>query len=145
MTHLTRMAVGAVAAAAFLALAPTATAVADPAPRAAGKDWTKIEAVLNAKQQACKVPVKDGSAWKIYNRLDARHADARRVRATLTATRSGTATTRDWDSGWVRKGNVSDVGAFIVPDGDIWALTMTEYGDQAGGGGELGVADIGRC
>ena len=143
MNPLTRMAVGAVAAAVLVA--PATAALAASAPRAAGKDWTKIEAVLNAKQQACKVPVNGGTAWKIYNRLDARHADARRVRATLTATRSGVSTSRNWDSGWVRRGNVSDVGAFTVPDGAIWALTMTEYGDQAGGGGELAVADIGRC
>jgi hypothetical protein len=143
MNLLTRTAVGVVAAVALVA--PAAAAHAAPAPRAAGKNWTKIEAVLNAKQQACKVPVNDGTAWKIYNRLDARHADARRVRATLTATRSGASTSRSWDSGWVRKGNVSDVGAFTVPKGAIWALTMTERGDQAGGGGELAVADIGRC
>ncbi|MEZ0578741.1 hypothetical protein [Nocardioides sp. MH1] len=143
MKLLTRMAVGAFVAAALVAPASAVSATA--APRAAGKDWTKIEAVLNAKQQACKVPANDGTAWKIYNRLDARQADARRVRATLTATRNGEPTTRDWDSGWVHKGDVSGVGSFTMPRGATWALMMTEYGDQAGGGGELAVDDIGRC
>lgn len=143
MNPLTRMAVGAVAAAALVA--PATAALAASAPRAEAKSWTKLEDVLNAKQQACKVSADHGTAWRIFNRLDARHADARRVRATLTATRSGTPTARSWDSGWVHRGDVGGAGSFTVPRGSAWALTMTEYGDQAGGGGELSIGAVGRC
>lgn len=141
MNKLIRTAVGFLAAAAVLA--PTSAAASAHA--APGKDWTTVETLNRAKHQACKVSVDEGTAWKIYNRVDARRLARGRVAATLTATRSGEPTTRGWESGWVRHGNLSDVGTFKVPKQGAWALEMSLYADQSGTGGELAVSDIGRC
>jgi len=140
----TRTAVGALAVAAVIA--PFSAATASSARLATGKHWTTVEAALGAKQQACKVMVNDGTAWRIYNRLDARRATTPRVAATLTAVHHGTpVAARSWASGWVSDGHVSDVGTFKVPKARGWTLTMTLYGDEAGTGGELTVAGIDRC
>ena len=145
MNKFTRMAVGALTVAAVIA--PLSTVTAASALPAVGKDWTTLESLNRAKQQACKVSVDEGTAWKIYNRLDARMMPRRwvRIRSTLTATRSGVPTARDWDSGWVRHGNVSAVGTFKIPKTGPWALTMSIYGDNAGSGGELTADDIRHC
>ncbi|WP_183095921.1 hypothetical protein [Nocardioides stalactiti] len=135
---------GALTVAAVIApLSAAGTAEARPAP---GRDWTTIETFEGAKQQACKVAINDGTAWRIFNRLDARRLSDGRVAATLTATRSGEPVAdRSWASDWVRHGNVSDVGSFKIPRGARWALTMSVYGDQSGTGGELSAASIDRC
>ena len=143
MNPLTRMAVGAVAAVALVA--PATAALADPTPRAAAKSWTTLETFERAHQQACKTPVADGTAWKIYNRLDARDLRHGRVAATLTAYRNGRSTSRDWTSGWVRHGDVSDVGSFRVPRGGLWSLSMSIHTDNAGTGGETSLRHVGRC
>lgn len=142
MNKFTQMAVTALAVASVIA---PVSASATPAPRVVAKDWTNLETLDRAKQQACKVSVDEGTAWRIYNRLDARRMPRDRVRASLTATRRGAPTARSWDSGWVGHGNVSTVGRFKIPKTGAWALTMTIYGDNAGNGGELTAADIGRC
>lgn len=141
MNSFTRMAVGTLTVAAVMA--PISAGAA--APVVVGKDWTTLESLNRAKQQACKVSVDEGTAWKIYNRVDARRLARDRVAATLTATRGGEPTSRGWESGWVRHGDLSGVGTFKVPKRGAWALTMALYGDQAGTGGELAVSDIGRC
>ncbi|KAA1418613.1 hypothetical protein F0U44_08930 [Nocardioides humilatus] len=144
MNKLTRTAVGALAVAAVIA--PVSASATSARPAGAAKHWTTIETALMAKQQACKVSANDGTAWKIFNRLDARRVDRGRVASYLTAVRNGEEVpSRSWSSGWVQHGHLSDVGTFRVPKNGPWTLTMALYGDDAGTGGELTAADIGRC
>ncbi len=140
MKTFTRLAVSVLAAVAVAA--PMSTATAAPA----AKRWTTVETSLDARQQACKVLINDGTAWRISNRLDARRATAPRVKATLTALRDGARVeSRSWQSGWVQDGQLSGVGSFKVPRASGWTLEMTLQGDQAGTGGLITVADLRRC
>lgn len=140
MNTFTRLAVSVLT---VVVVAPIGTSTAAAA---AAKRWTTVETSLDARQQACKVPINDGTAWRISNRLDARRATAPRVRATLTALRDGDrVASRSWQSGWVAAGQLSAVGSFKVPRSPGWTLEMTLRGDQSGTGGLLTVGDLRRC
>ena len=141
MNILNQLAVGVVATAA--ALAPVL--VVAPAADAQANHWTVIERSNRAKHDACKVAVNNGTAWKIFNRLDSRQATGGRQRATMTVTLNGADTQRTWASGWVRKGHLSTVGSVIMPRQPGRGLVMTLAGDNSGGGGTIATGAIGRC
>jgi hypothetical protein len=141
VNRLTRTVVGALAAAA-VALPISVSAPAQAAP---GKDWTTLQTLNRAKQQACKVTTNDGNAWRIFNRVNARLLADGRVVARLSATRGDDSALREWTSGWVRHGNISAVGAINVPKRGSWALSMSISGGQFGDGGGVTIAQIGRC
>jgi hypothetical protein len=144
LNKLTRLVVAAAAATAVIA--PVTAANAAPARPEAGRHWTTVESGFSAKQQACKVSVNGGSAWKIYNRLNASKVTGGRLASTLTATYQGKPVgARSWKSGWVKKRHISAVGTFRVPRKAGWALQMSLYGDNAGNGGVLKVAAIRHC
>ncbi|MDZ5622975.1 hypothetical protein [Nocardioides bizhenqiangii] len=142
MNKLTRTAVGVLTVAAVLAPISASAPAQAAAP---GKDWTTLQTLNRAKQQACKVTTTDGNAWRIFNRVNARLLAEGRVVATLTASRGGDGPTREWTSGWVRHGAISPVGAINVPKRGGWALSMGISGGEFGDGGDLTVAQIGRC
>jgi hypothetical protein len=147
LKNLTGLVVCALAACAVVA--PVTTAYAAPAPaahaRAAATSWTVIETGFKAKHDACKVSDNGGAAWKIYNRLDARKVTGGRLRAAMTVTHNGAMTSHTWTSGWVHKGDVSPNGSVTIPRKSSYGLEMSLAGDNAGSGGELTPADIGRC
>lgn len=138
---LNRLAMGVVAT--TTALAPVLVVV--PTAHAAANNWTVIERGNKAKHGACKVPVNNGAAWKIFNRLDSRQATGGRQRATMTVTFKGANTQRKWASGWVRKGNLSAVGSVIMQRQPGRGLVMTLAGDNSGSGGTIAVGNISRC
>ena len=141
MNILNRLAVGVVATTA--ALAPVL--VVAPAANAQANHWTVIERSNRAKHDACKVSVNNGTAWKVFNRLDSRQATGGRLRAAMTATLNGADTQRKWASGWVRKGHLSAVGSVIMPRQPGRRLVMTLAGDNSGSSGTIATAAIGRC
>jgi len=129
-----------VASVALVVLAPFSGA------DAAGNRWTTIETLSKGKQQACKVLVDDGNAWKIKNRLDTRPVTGNGVlRATLRVTFKGKDTKQSWSSGYLKKNKVSDVGVVFLPRKANYSLVMTIDSKQAGDGGEPSIKDIGRC
>ena len=143
MNTVTRLAVGALSA---LAIAAPVT-IASPSPATAqdGKSWTTIERGFGAKHQACKVSINGGDAWKIYNRLNSSKVTGGRLRASMTRTKGGEMTSHDWQSGWVRKGHISDVGFVTMPRKPGIGLAMSLAGDNAGTGGVVKPSEIGRC
>jgi hypothetical protein len=141
MPRLTTVAIGTLAA---LAVAVPATAAPSAASAQAGRSWTTVTSLGGAKQQACKVSVAGGAAWRIYNRLDARNAGSR-VRASMTVTRGGATTSRVWNSGWVHKGDISSTGTVRLARAAGYGLQFTLAADQMGNGGLVKARSIRLC
>ena len=118
------------------------TVTADAAPARAGKSWTTIATWEGARQQACKVSIRDGAAWKIYGRLvNGRQA---KIGAGMNV-RRGDDVTSTWSSPLVAKGKTSDVGAVILPRRPGFVFEAFQFSAQAGTGAEVAVQKIGRC
>lgn len=129
-----------VASAALVVVAPVSGA------NAAGNSWTTIETLAKGKQQACRVLVDDGKAWKIKNRLDTRKVtDKGELRATLRVQYKGKDTKQYWSSGYLTKGKVSKVGVIYLPRKANYTLLMTIDGKQFGDGGNPSIRKIGGC
>ena len=94
-----------------------------------------MEKGFKAKQQACKKSIDNGGAWRIFNRLDSSKVTGGRLRATMTVLHNNHTTNRSWESGWVRKGTISDVGTVVIPREPGYSLAMSLAADQAGNGG----------
>ena len=133
----TRLAIGSAAA----ALAIT-TGVAAPA--SAADTWGKLSGLEGSKLQACKVSVRDGQAWKVKLRVNGAAADVR-TQGKAMALHQGEATDRRWRSGWVAPGDISAVGAVLVPRRPGWGLEFQHSTDESGAGGGLGLGDVRRC
>lgn len=145
MSTLTRFA--AVAVTALAVMAPVAAANAAPARPSVTRHWTTIETLGKpaGKQEACKVLINHGTAWKIYNRLDDRRVKGTKLEATLTVTLHGKATKRTWDSGFVKAGHISNVGTVVLPRATGHGLVMTIHSTNSGNGGIVKIGSIGRC
>lgn len=144
MNIVTRLAVGSLGVLAVAVPIASVNASASPAAPLGGRSWTTIETMQHAKHQACKVPVNNGTAWRIYNRLDSRNATGPRLRASMTVLEAG-APAYSWTSGWVHRGDLSAVGSVFMPRTPAYKLEMSIAGDNAGNGGPVSPRDIGRC
>jgi|SRR4051812_9135298 hypothetical protein len=132
------------AAALSAALLATPLVVASSASAAPAKSWTTIKKWNGAKQQACKVPVRDGKAFKIYTRLVNGHEAE--IGAGLQVLKNDAPTKERWDSGLVAEGRTSKVGLVVMPrDKPAFTLVAFQFEGQMGDGGPVKVKKIGRC
>jgi hypothetical protein len=128
---------------AAISLAVTVTTIV-PAASFAATSWHTVATFEGAKHQACKTLVDDGTQWRIKNRLV--NGNRTQVGAGMTVQKDGVDTNRKWNSGLVRRGHTSDVGSVTIPrNDDRFTIVSFEYMGQAGNGGPLALADIGRC
>lgn len=124
--------------------ASTATAAADGATRAAGRNWDTIGNIDGALHQACRVSIHKDTKWRVYNRLDARHGEAR-AEARMTVLHDGAATGEVWRSGWITPGHVSDVGSVVVPRRPGYEVRAFGADNAGGGHQEYEVTSLNHC
>jgi Ni/Co efflux regulator RcnB len=133
------------AAALSAAIVATPLVAASSASAAPAKSWTTIKKWNGAKQQACKVPVRKGKAFKIYTRLVNGHESA--IGAGLQVLKNGEPTKARWDTGdLVPEGKTSKVGVVVIPrNNSAFTLEAFQYEGQMGDGGPVKLKRIGRC
>jgi hypothetical protein len=142
MSTLKRLAATALSAAIIAAPVLTISS-ADAAPAKAGRSWTTIAKWSGAKQEACRVPVKGGEAFKIYTRLVNGHKAE--VGAGMTVLKKDKRTKQAWRSPILAKGKTSKTGSVVLPIGPKYTLEAFQFQGQMGDGGLVNVDKIGRC
>ena len=142
MTILTRIA--AVSATAAILALPTLTAAsAGAAPAAPAKKWGVIAKAWGAKQQACKVSVKDGEAWKVFTRVvNGRTAE---VGVGLMVNLDGESTDIRFATPLTGKGKTSKAGSVVLPVADGYTLAAFQFQGAMGDGGEIAIGKIRAC
>jgi hypothetical protein len=138
VTTLKRLAATALTAA-IITVPTVAVNSADAEP---AKSWTTISKWEGAKQQACKVPARNGEAWKIYSRLV--NGKKAKIGAGLIVMK-GDVTRMTWRSGLVAKGKTSKVGSVVLPKKAGYTLEAFQFQSQMGDGGPVKAKEIGRC
>ena len=129
------------AVAALTAVALTASPLSADA---AGRTWRTLSTYDGGKIQACKIATTDTGPWKIKLRVDATKAKEK-VRGSAVVTENDAAEGAPWKSGWVAKGEISDVGTVKLPRGRAYALGAGIGGVNAGNGGSFKAGDIRGC
>ncbi len=145
MTILTRLA--AVSATAAILAVPTLTAssaaAAGAAPAAPAKKWGVIAKAWGAKQQACKVSVRGGEAWKVFTRVvNGRTAE---VGVGLMVNLDGESTDIRFATPLTAKGKTSKAGSVVLPVADGYTLVAFQFQGAMGDGGEIGIGKIRKC
>ena len=127
---------------AVLAVPVLAASASAAAPVAAGKHWSTIARWEGAQQQACKVSVRGGAAWKIYGRLV--NGQQARIGAGMNV-RHGDEVTSTWRSPLIDEGDTSQVGSVVLPRKPGRVLEAFQFQSQSGTGGVIRLARIGSC
>ena len=140
MNVVRRSATGAVAAAAIVLAGPALAANAAQKPH----HFQTLTTIIGAKVQACRVPTSASKPVTIKIRIDATKAHGK-VNGIGQASHDGTATGKEWTSGWVRQGHRSAVGTVSVPRGAGWALQAGLGTGNMGNGGDFKPASIRTC
>jgi hypothetical protein len=134
---------GAAALSAAILAAPVLTvSTADAAPARAGKHLSTIKKWNGAQQQACKVSIRDGKAWKVYSRVvNGRKAE---IGVGLQVVK-GDKITKEWRSPLMGKGKTSKVGSVVLPARAGFTLVAFQFEGQMGDGGEVKIKKIRTC
>ncbi|MBV9831254.1 MAG: hypothetical protein JOZ82_06620 [Marmoricola sp.] len=140
MNVVRRSATGAVAAAAIVLAGPALAANAASRPH----HFETLTSIISAKVQACRVPTQASKPVTIKIRIDATKASGK-VNGIAQASHDGTASGKQWTSGWVREGHRSAVGTIHVPRGAGWALQAGLGTGAMGNGGDFTTASIRTC
>jgi hypothetical protein len=111
--------------------------------QAQGNHWKTLTAMEGGKIQACKMATTKTGPWKIKLRVDASTAKVRVSGSAYVA--KGTKNIDHWKSGWVAKGQVSDVGTVKLPRGSAYTLNAGISTGQAGNGGSFRPGQIKAC
>lgn len=154
MNTIARTIVGAIAVAAMSASTAT-IATAAPAPtadtaavhvRSAAKHFTVIQTWQRAKLGACKVAVKNGTAWRVFGRLDTHRVRVGRYSGTLMVMKVGKdAPVANWHTALIAKGRYSKVGSVVLPKAAGYSLGRGIGMANMGDGGPIKISRIGGC
>ena len=128
-------------AAPAVALALGSSVIVTAAPAQAAASWQTLSTIEDARHQACKVPVSDGTAWRVRLRVVNRNDFGVQGRATVLD--GSTTTDRTWTAAAWRAAT-RPTGAVRAGRGD--RRHGAHFGAEGfGGGGTFRVADIRRC
>ena len=147
VTTLKRLGAAALSAAILVApVVAVSSADAAPAPERAGKSWSVIAKWYGAKQQACKVSIRDGKAWKVHTRVvNGRQAEIGVGLMVNKTVKGKTVTKDDWRSPIMGKGKTSKVGSVVLPIGAAWTMDAFQFQGQMGDGGPVSIKKIRKC
>lgn len=139
MTILQRLA--AVSATAAIIAAPAFLASsAEAAP--AAKKWGVVAKAWGAKQQACKVSIQGGDAWKVFTRVvNGRTAE---VGVGLIVRVDGEEADR-FSTPLTKKRKTSKAGSVVLPVAEGYVLEAFQFQGGMGNGGEVSIAKIRKC
>lgn len=134
---------GAAALSAAILTAPLLTvSTADAAPARAGKHLTTIKKWSGAQQQACKVSIRDGKAWKVYTRVvNGRKAE---VGVGLQVIKDDKVT-KTASTPIMGKGKTSKIVSVVLPDRAAFDLVAFQFQGQMGDGGPVRIQKIRTC
>jgi hypothetical protein len=130
-------------AAVVAALTLTLSTTALGAAQASGKDWKTLSTFNGGKIQACKVATTKTGPWKVRLRVDGRKASSK-VQGSAFVSKNAE-TVDHWRSGWVARGDVSDVGTVKLPRGSAYTLNAGIATSQAGNGASFTAGQIRAC
>jgi hypothetical protein len=128
--------------ASILAAPVLTVSTADAAPAHAGKHLATIKTWNAAHQQACKVSIRDGKAWKVFSRVvNGRKAE---IGVGLQVLKDDKITNQ-WRSPLMGKGKTSKVGSVVLPARAAFTLVAFQFEGQMGDGGEVKIKKIRTC
>ena len=139
---ITSQRIAAAALSAAVIASPLATVSAAHA-AAPAKHWHTIKKWNGAKQQACKKPVRQGKAFKIYTRLVNGHESP--IGAGIMVVKDGQPVDRWATKDLVPEGKTSKTGSVVLPKDPTYTIEAFQYEGQMGDGGPVKLKRIGRC